>query len=351
MSANAGARDAVLVTGLHAVDNPSPGVSVARCLRHEGVRVIGLCYEPTDTGAYVDGLFDRVYRMPRIEADPQAYLQRLHAVAAATGAGALLPTLDPEVAFLAGQERWLEQHGLRALLPTPSAAAQAAKWAIAEPGRTAGFRVPTLRTARTLDEALRAAEFIGFPVMVKGAFYEAHRAEQADEIPALFRALAGRWGLPVLVQAQAIGAEIVAACLCDRPGRLRRWIAMRKFGMNEQGTTWCGVTFRNDSFFTACERLLEILQWSGPCEVEAKIDESSGMLTLLELNTRFPSWIGIATEVGSNLPFDLIRLLRGEPLDVDPGFRTGLVMVRQHHDRTIPLSRFVDVAVGGVLSV
>lgn len=347
MNAHAGVRDAVLVTGLHAVDNPSPGVSVARCLVSAGVRVIGLCYEPTDTGAYLDGVFDRVYRMPRIEADPEAYLRRLYAVAEASAAWALLPTLDPEVAFLSRQAGAMAVHGLRALLPTPDAAAQAAKWAIAEPGRAAGFRVPTLRTARTLDEALHAAESIGFPVMVKGAFYEAHRAEQADEVPALFRALARRWGLPVLVQAQASGAEIVAACLCDRPGRMQRCIAMRKFGMNEQGTTWCGITFRNEPFFRACQRLLAILQWCGPCEVEAKIDEASGMLTLLELNTRLPSWIGIAAEVGSNIPFDLIRVLRGESLDADPGFCTGRVMVRQHHDRTIPLSRFVDLAVGG----
>lgn len=346
---SAGRPDPVLVSGLHAVDNPSPGVSVARCLRPNGIPVIGLCYEPTDTGAYVDGLFERVFRLPRIEADPPAYLRRLQAIAAATGAWTLVPTLDPEVAFLSGQGPWLREAGIHSLLPTPAAAARAAKWAIAEPGRAAGFRVPKVHAVRSLEQALGTAEAIGFPVMVKGAFYEAHRAGYPDEIPALFRALSTRWGLPVLLQAQANGAEIVAACLCDRPGRLSRCIAMRKFGMNEQGTTWCGVTFRNEGFLGACARLLEILEWSGPCEVEAKIDETSGMLTLLELNTRFPSWIGIAPEVGSNLPYDLIRTLNGDTLGPDPGFRTGMVMVRQHRDRTIPLSRFIDVAVGGAL--
>lgn len=341
---------AVIVSGLHAVDNPSPGVSVARCLQRENIRCIGLCYEPTDTGAYVDGLFDRVYRMPRIEADPPAYLRRLQTVAAATGADILVPTLDPEVAFFSKQRDWLRETGLKAMLPSPASAARAAKWAIELAGREAGFRVPKLYSVTSLEQAMQIADELGFPLMVKGAYYEAHRADYPDEIPALFRSLSSRWGLPVLLQAEATGSEIVAACLCDRPGRLARCVAMRKFGMNEQGTTWCGVTFRNNGFLGACSDLMRVLQWQGPCEVEAMMDEGSGMLTLLEVNTRFPSWIGIAPEVGSNMPFDLIRILQGESLSPDPGFQAGVVMVRQHQDLTIPLSRFIDVAVGGVLN-
>jgi carbamoyl-phosphate synthase large subunit len=287
--------------------------------------------------------------MPRIEADPPGFLRRMRTVAAATGADILVPTLDPEVAFFCGQSDWLRETGLKAMLPAPASAARAAKWAIELAGREAGFRVPKLHSVTSLEGAMRIADELGFPLMAKGAYYEAHRVNYPDEIPALFRSLSSRWGLPVLLQAEATGSEIVAACLCDHPGRLVRCVAMRKFGMNEQGTTWCGVTFRNEGFLEACSELLRILHWYGPCEVEAMMDEGSGMLTLLEVNTRFPSWIGIAPDVGSNMPFDLVRILRGGDLDPDPGYQAGVVMVRQHQDRTIPLSRFIDVAVGGVL--
>jgi carbamoyl-phosphate synthase large subunit len=336
----------VAVSGLHAVDNPSPGVAVARCLRRAGRRVVGLCYEPTDTGAYVAEIFECVYRMPKPETAPSVYLERLRLVLSECGATLFIPTLDPEIAFFSTYRSWFDEVGIRCLVPEPRVMSRVAKCSIAEAGQKAGFRVPRMHVVESVKQALAVAREIGTPLMIKGAFYEAHRIDHLDEIPVFFRKLRLRWGTPVLLQAHTRGSEAVIACLCDKPGQLARTICLRKFGMSEQGTTWCGVTFRNEALLEACRELMATLDWVGPCEVEVRMDEQTGMMTLLEVNTRFPSWIGIGPDVNSNLPRDLVSLLEGQAIGPDPGFRTGLVMVRQHDDRTIPLTQFIDLAAG-----
>ena len=173
----------IAVSGLHAVDNPSPGVSVARCLKNAGRRVVGLCYEPTDTGAYMKGLFDHVARMPKPEREPQGYLDRLRTILDETKANILIPTLDTEVIFFSKHTSWLHDNGICCIVPESKVLKQVAKWNIDELGHKAGFRVPRIFKVETQKKALIIARKIGLPLMIKGAFYEAHRIEYFDEIP------------------------------------------------------------------------------------------------------------------------------------------------------------------------
>ncbi len=54
------------ITGINSVDNPGPGTGVARSLREatSSPRTIGLAYDATEPGLYMDWLFDRWYMMP-----------------------------------------------------------------------------------------------------------------------------------------------------------------------------------------------------------------------------------------------------------------------------------------------
>jgi carbamoyl-phosphate synthase large subunit len=342
-----GTRPPVIVTGLHAADNPSPGLAVARCLVAGGRDVIGLCYSAVETGAHAADVFRQVYRMPRPEHDLDDYFERLAVIRAESGAEIVLPTLDPEVSLYARQQETLRRIGLQFLLPSQETLRRVEKEHLAAVGRGCGFHVPTLHPVRSIAQARATARRLGLPLMIKGAWYEAHRIDYLDEIPAAFRTLSQRWGLPVLLQAVVEGVEAVVACLCDGTGNMVRSLGLRKLGMSSQGTTWCGVTFRNRQLEAACARLLCELAWQGPCEVEVKLHERSGMLTLIELNTRFPSWIGAMVEVGRNLPLDLVHLAEGRQLQPDTGYTTGYVMARQHVDRIVPLSRMVALDTGG----
>ncbi len=338
----------IAVTGLHAADNPSPGVAVARCLAAAGRPVIGCCYSAIETGGHVPGVFDRVYRLSRPQdVGKDAFLARLAEIFAQSGARAVIPTLEPEIMIFAEHRERFEALGVRCLLASPESLERTRKQTLAELGRKCGFRVPKLHPVSTLKEARRSAREIGLPLMVKGAWYEAYRVDYQDEVPALFRKLRKKWGAPVLLQAQADGIEAVVACLCDRPGHLARSLSLRKLGMSDQGTTWCGVTFRNEALIEGCRRLLAELEWLGPCEVEVLIDDRNGLMTLIEINSRFPSWIAISEQLGTNMPYDLVRVLEGESLGADPGYPAGRAMVRQITDRVVQLSRLVQLDAGG----
>ncbi len=337
----------IAVTGLHAADNPSPGIGVARCLRSAGHPVQGLCYSAIETGCHASEAFDRVDLLARPESGRETYFGRLAEVLEDSGARILIPTLEPEIVIFSRARRRLAEMGIRCLVPPPEVLRRTHKAHLVDLGRRCGFRVPTVRAANSLKEALRQARQIGLPLMIKGTWYEAHGVEHLDEIPALFRQLKKRWGLPVLLQPRALGSEAVVACLCDRPGHLARALSLRKLGMSDQGTTWCGVTFRNQDLLTACRRLLAEVEWIGPCEIEVLMDPLTGMLTLIEINGRFPSWIGIGPPSGSNLPHDLVRVLDGEDLGADPGHASGQAMVRQIVDRLVPMARLLQLDAGG----
>lgn len=339
----------VLVIGLHAADNPSPGVAVARLLVEAGYSVVGICYSVLETGALSGGIFRSIFFAPSPSDGAELFLERLVTVFKESGASILIPTLDPDVVFFAKRKAFLREHGIRCLIPDLTVLQRTLKVTLADIGRQCGFHVPQIYPAYSLKEAQKHARNIGMPLMIKGAWYEAHEIGFFDEIPYFFRKLKQRWGLPVLLQAKLVGSEAVVSVLCDRPGHVSRSLSLRKFGMSDQGTTWCGVIFKNDALLVACNRLMDELKWIGPSEVEVMMHESSGMISLLEVNMRFPSWIGIGAEVGSNQPADLVRILEGYVLEPDPGYQVGRVMVRQYLDKTVPMARLVALEAGGVI--
>ena len=53
---------AIGVSGINAVDNPGPGVGVARSLKEDtslNARIIGLAYDAMEPGIYMDWVVDR----------------------------------------------------------------------------------------------------------------------------------------------------------------------------------------------------------------------------------------------------------------------------------------------------
>ena len=84
------------VTGINSkVDNPGPGLAVARCLLEKGVeeiRVIGLGYDTLDAGMYTRDLCDRSYLMPYPSLGESALLARIEHIHAIEHLDALIPS-------------------------------------------------------------------------------------------------------------------------------------------------------------------------------------------------------------------------------------------------------------------
>jgi carbamoyl-phosphate synthase large subunit len=54
---------------------------------------------------------------------------------------------------------------------------------------------------------------LDYPVFVKGLFYEAYKANNADQVRTYFTKLSAKWGLPVIIQEAIEGTEINIAGL------------------------------------------------------------------------------------------------------------------------------------------
>ena len=68
------------LSGINAIDNPGPGIAVARSLKEDrelGARIFGLAYDALEPGIYMDWIVDRAFIMPYPSGDGAAYLERL----------------------------------------------------------------------------------------------------------------------------------------------------------------------------------------------------------------------------------------------------------------------------------
>ncbi|KPL07449.1 hypothetical protein AMJ86_04500, partial [bacterium SM23_57] len=90
----------VAVTGLHATDNPAPGIGVIRSLRHpdgwDG-KIIGLAYDVYDTGVYDKDLLDHTFMVPYPNQGSEQVYQRLMYIHNQVRIDVLIPTLDSEL--------------------------------------------------------------------------------------------------------------------------------------------------------------------------------------------------------------------------------------------------------------
>ena len=88
------------VSGINAVDNPGPGVGVARSLREAAdldVRIVGLAYDAMEPGIYMDQVVDEAYLLPYPSAGHDAYRARLLYDARALDGEPVLPDGDIEL--------------------------------------------------------------------------------------------------------------------------------------------------------------------------------------------------------------------------------------------------------------
>ena len=88
------------VSGINAVDNPGPGVGVARSLKEDGelpVRIVGLAYDAMEPGIYMDWVIDKSFILPYPSGDGDAFLQRLLYIKQHHGLDVVIPNLDAEL--------------------------------------------------------------------------------------------------------------------------------------------------------------------------------------------------------------------------------------------------------------
>ena len=340
----------VAVTGMNArADNPGPGLAIARCLKESTtpMRVVGLGYEALDPALYHRGFVDRGYLLPYPSNGEDALLARIIELHEREKFEVLIPCLDAEMQSFARLAPTLSGLGIRTFVPNSHQLALRSKDRLPELAKEIGVASPK-------TQAIYQANFFHscktedwqYPLMVKGLFYDAKMAYNADEAVAAFHRIAGEWGVPVLAQSWIAGEEINLAGVGDGEGGLAGAVMMKKRALTDKGKGWAGISIHDEELLAAAHRFCAVTKWRGGLELEMLRDTQGG-LHLIEINPRFPAWIYLSAGVGCNLPELLVRLALGQKLAPPKPTPAGVLFIRYAEEAIVSLADFENITVWG----
>jgi carbamoyl-phosphate synthase large subunit len=307
----------IAVSGLHRGENPQPGAGIVRSLRRRfpDAHIVGLSYDVMESGIYVEDGPDEVHLMPYPTAGGAALLDRIDVIRQRTPFAFFIPTLDSEIEVFASLIDQLQQRGIRTCLPTVDVLKRRAKQHLPSLASACGVRIPETRIASDLNGAGRAGDELGYPVVVKGPYYEAKIVHNVAQLSAAASHLLSEWGSPLILQRFIAGSEFNVLGVGDSTGHWLGHCCLRKTQLSDKGKGLSGITVRDERLSSLCAELIRELKWPGPFEIELIREESSGEYVLIEINPRFPAWIDFPSMLGSNFAALLVDLLR---LDYPP---------------------------------
>lgn len=340
----------VAVTGLNATDNPGPGITVIRSLRHhpdfEG-RVVGLAYDSLDPGIYASDLLDDVFLVPYPSQGPEALEARLRYIHERVGGlNVIIPTLDAELASFIALRPLFEELGIGTFLPTREQLDMRSKVHLAAFGEKAGLTVPKTRVTSQIGDLYTMHQEIPYPFLVKGVFYGATLCHSVDEAVMAFHKVVATWGYPVIVQAFVEGDELDVVAVGDGKGGLVGALPMKKTTITDKGKGWAGIALRDPELLAMTRRFMEASHWRGPCEVEV-IKDRKGGYHLLEVNPRFPAWTYLSAGAGINLPYAVLELAAGREVQPMTDYRVGTMFVRISIDQIADLDDLQAISQDG----
>ncbi len=257
------------VTGLNMTDSPAPGVAVMRCIK-EGFggnfKGIGFGYDSLDAGLYEKQYFNHVYLLPYPSQGPENLLERILHVHEKTPMDVIVPTLDAELFNFISIRKKLHKEGIKTFYPTKKQFEMCSKVKLHELGKKADILVPETSVEKELKKVSEGIEKIGFPLMVKGIYYEAYLAHSYDEVFRYARKIITKWGMPIILQKQVKGTELDVTALGDGKGGCIGFVPMRKLIVTDKGKGWAAVTIDDKRISSLLDKFFFVTKWQGPVE-------------------------------------------------------------------------------------
>lgn len=351
MTANYKSDLCIAVTGLNANDNPGSGVAVIRAIKEglgEGVKIIGLSYESLEPGIYMRDLVNKTYRIPYPTEGTEALTERMLYIHNQENLNLVIPNFDAELHNFIKIAPLLKQVGIYTFLPSIEQLRMRDKANLYEFGKKSGLRVPADHKLFSDDDLKKAIADIGFPVVIKGKFYDAHIAYNAEDAQKAFRKLEMAWGHPVIAQEFIKGTEINIAALGDGEGNNLSIVPMRKLYITEKGKAWAGVTIEDDLLNALANAFAKHSHWKGGYELEV-MRTTDDKLYILEINPRFPAWVYLTAAAGQNQPAALVKLAMGEAVTPFTRYQAGKLFIRHSWDQVVNIADFQQISALGEL--
>jgi carbamoyl-phosphate synthase large subunit len=341
----------IAVTGLNAVDSPGPGVAVIRGLRDcvdFDLRIIGLSYESLEPGIYMEGIADKVYQIPYPAAGTEALLNRLAYIHSIEKVDVIIPNFDAELFNFIKISPALKEMGIATFLPTAEQLESRDKINLFEFGEKHGFLVPKDKTIYDIADLHLVSKEFGYPMVIKGKYYEATVAYTLEQAQKAFHTLNAKWGLPIIVQEFISGTEVNIAALGDGNGVTISAVPMRKLFITDKGKAWAGITLEEPTLIELAEKFIKATHWRGGFEIEI-MRTKEGKPYIMEVNPRFPAWIYLTVGAGQNQPAALAKLALGQKVDPYKGYDVGKLFIRYAWDLITDVSEFQKISAFGEL--
>ena len=336
----------IAVTGLNNTDNPGPGVPFIRGAKESDdldVRAIGLVYENLEPGIYMEGLCDRIFQIPYPSSGSAELIKRIIEIHQRENINVLIPNFDAELFSFIKNEQQLLKSGIKTFLPTLQQFQERDKDKLPEFGNKYDVKVPKSINLGSLNQIDDVEEQFDYPVMIKGQFYDAYKADNKEQIIQAFHQIFSKWGFPVIAQEFISGTEVNVVALGDGKGNTIAAVPMRKQYITDKGKAWGGITLTDVKMMELTRSIIQKTNWKGGMELEL-IKTNRDEYYLVEINPRIPAWVYLAVGAGQNIPEALIKLALA--FDVKPytEYKIGKMFVRYSYDMIVDLEKFAAIS-------
>jgi len=136
-----------------------------------------------------------------------------------------------------------------------------------------------------------------------------------------------------------VGNMYIVGLLYNRAGQVMRKFSSRSIRtlFPDGGPATAGVSVHVPEIIDASIKLLaHIGRWQGPLMVEWLRDPRDNQFKFIEINPRIWGYNYLATGSGINFPAATVELCLNRDIGPDPGFKTGVTMLRITHDLIFP---------------
>jgi carbamoyl-phosphate synthase large subunit len=340
------------VTGLNAIDSPGPGIPVIRGLKESevyDVRIIGLSYEALEPGIYMHDLVDKTYQIPFPSSGIDSLLTRLQHIHAIEKIDLIIPNFDAELfSFIKLADHFENVMGIKMFVPTQEQFDERHKANLNKFGDQHGIKVPMSKMIFSTAEIPELQEEFGYPMVIKGKFYDASIAYTPEQAANHFNKISAKWGLPIIVQKFVHGQEVNVTALGDGKGTTMGAVAMRKTFITDKGKAWAGIAIKDEKLMDMTTSMISSTKWRGGLELEI-MKTSEGDYYLIEINPRFPAWVYLAVGCGQNHPDALMRLAMGDEVKPFTDYDAGKMFIRYSYDMIVNLDEFEKISTAGEL--
>jgi carbamoyl-phosphate synthase large subunit len=242
----------------------------------------------------------------------------------------------------------LAGEGIKTFLPDLRQFEERHKSNLPDFGRKHGVNVPEGRPVSGLRELKEAGEEYGYPMVIKGKFYDAYIANNIEQAAIYYHRISAKWGLPIIVQEYISGTEVNVIALGDGKGNTIGAVPMRKLYITDKGKAWSGITLDDSKMLDLTYNLIRSTKWRGGMELEL-IRTDDSRFYLIEINPRIPAWVYLAVGAGQNLPEALVKLALGEEVKPFTEYKTGVLFVRYSFDLITDIKEFEKLSMQGLL--